>query len=394
MKNNITTSQNEVHQSAARLNSNLLQDKASSSDILNSILNNEPTDRDNIKNEDDPDTPGEAGCIETNENPNKPKGTGGAAIATTNPISEMRQQFLNSDDKEISIEALVHHKNYLDIYGKEYLVKQATEIAIKNPDVIGPLTVDSRGQIYQGNAFFEAMKAIARKHVEIRVIDLPESEICQLMIVANSVGSGKPMETLYREIKVLRTIYINKQGQKSCNTDNKEKYKAVKFIASKVGQSETTVYRLETIGDVCPAFLKRLTNSRTNANDKYTIHSAYKHSIEFRRKRSENTDPESPWNYWGNVMANPHNELTADQVTKLCEAKPKKLSTSNYDSDEVTITTPVRYNFSNLPTNASDEDVFIRLMQHHHSSYTSDNSKHIKLLSIYRKSIDKLITAL
>jgi ParB-like chromosome segregation protein Spo0J len=171
------------------------------------------------------------------------------------------------------------------------------------------ILVNSKYQVLVGWRRLQAITLLGWEEVEVEVVDVPEDEQAAFIVNSNSQRQKSTVE-IYREIKVLKSFWLKKQGTRTdlqVDLPEEEKLKTRERIARSVGTSESAIQKIETVGDKNLDFLTLVDNGTLNS-----LHEAYE-AVKSEKPKHEEEIVEI--------------DLSEIKTCKFCGCIPKRIDT-------------------------------------------------------------------
>lgn len=173
---------------------------------------------------------------------------------------------------KIKVEDILQHAENRRIYSVTN-VEQLME-CIKSLGLMQRIILNSKKEVLCGGRRLEAIKQLGWKEVEVEIVDLPEEDEPAFIVSSNSHRT-KTSEEKYHEIKILKSHWAKKQGQRTDLDDSlseEEKLTTRKRIANSIGVTESEVRKTEYVGDNAMHLLKIIGSGK----DEISLNEAYK----------------------------------------------------------------------------------------------------------------------
>lgn len=211
----------------------------------------------------------------------------------------------NKNIKTVGLDLLRAHPTNIETYqvsNVDGLAESITEIGLRyNP------IVNQEMEVLSGWRRILAMKQLGFTEIEVEVVDIPKESEPSFIVYSNTQRQKSAIE-IYREIKVLKGFWLKKSGTRTdlqSGLTEQEKMSTRQRIASAVGTTESTVHKIETIGDKNIGFLTLVDNGTINS-----LHEAFE-ACKAEKPKHENEVEEI--------------DLTEIRDCKYCGCTPKRI---------------------------------------------------------------------
>lgn len=170
----------------------------------------------------------------------------------------------------VKVAELQQHPGSKEIYSQSDVTELKNSIIMWG--LLQLIIVNKNNQVLAGWRRLQAIIQLGWEDVPVEVVTVPEDEE-QAFIVNTNSQRQKSTSEIYREIKVLKSFWLKKSGTRTdLQTDlsEEEKLSTRQRIARAVGTTESTVHKIESIGDKNIGFLTLVDNGAINS-----LHEAY-----------------------------------------------------------------------------------------------------------------------
>lgn len=174
------------------------------------------------------------------------------------------------EKKVIQVAALLPHPEGSTIYDPS----DVTELKnlIEAMGLLQPIVINPRNQVLIGSRRHKAISMLGWQEVEVHVVDIPQEDEPAYIVNSNSQRQKSSVE-IYKEIKILKSYWAKQQGARTdlvVGLSIEEKSKTRERIARSIGVPETTVHKIESVGDKDVELLRLVDNGLLNS-----LHEAY-----------------------------------------------------------------------------------------------------------------------
>ena len=172
----------------------------------------------------------------------------------------------------IKVGDILQHAENKRIYSATN-IEQLME-CIKSLGLMQNIILNKKNEVLCGYRRLLAIKELGWKEVEVEVIDIPEEDEPAYMVQSNSHRTKTALEK-YHEIKVLKAYWAKPQGHRTDLDDTiseGDKETTRDRIANSIGDTPSTVYKVEFVGDKAPNLLPLI----GSGDDKISLNEAYK----------------------------------------------------------------------------------------------------------------------
>lgn len=176
----------------------------------------------------------------------------------------------NKITKIVGLDLLRAHPTNIETYqvsNVDGLAESINEIGLRyNP------IVNQEMEVLSGWRRVLALKKLGFTEVDVEVVDIPKESEPSFIVNTNSQRQKSTLE-IFREIKILKGFWLKKSGTRTDlqnDLSEEEKMSTRQRIANAIGTTESTVHKIETVGDKNIGFLTLVDNGSINS-----LHEAY-----------------------------------------------------------------------------------------------------------------------
>lgn len=173
---------------------------------------------------------------------------------------------------KIKVEDILQHAENKRIYSVTNV--EQLMVCIQSLGLLQHIILNKKNEVLCGSRRLEAIKQLGWKEVDVEIVDIPEEDEAACMVSSNTHRT-KTSEEKYHEIKILKSHWAKKQGQRTDLDDSlseEEKLTTRKRIANAIGGTESEVRRTEFIGDNAFHLLALI----GSGEEKMSLNEAYK----------------------------------------------------------------------------------------------------------------------
>lgn len=170
----------------------------------------------------------------------------------------------------IQVAALLPHPEGSAIYDPSDVTELKNLIEVMG--LLQPIVINTLNQVLIGSRRLKAITLLEWQEVEVCVVDIPQEDEAAYIVNSNSQRQKSSVE-IYKEIKVLKSYWAKNQGTRTDLIPGltiDEKSKTRDRIARSIGVPQTTIHKIETVGDKDLELLKLVDNGLFNS-----LHEAY-----------------------------------------------------------------------------------------------------------------------
>jgi len=171
--------------------------------------------------------------------------------------------------KTVGLEILHAHPTNIETYqvsNVDALAESIQEIGLNHDPI-----VNSEMQVLSGWRRVTAAKLLGWQEMRVEVVEIPASEEAAFVILSNSQRQKTELE-IFKEIKFLKNLFGNRKGQRMDllpEVSQEQKETTRKRISDAIKTPESTIQRIEFVGDKDSKMLELVSNGHISLNEAY-----------------------------------------------------------------------------------------------------------------------------
>lgn len=180
------------------------------------------------------------------------------------------QPYMNNKiTKTVGLDVLQPHPMGIETYqvsNVDALAESIEEIGLNHYPI-----VNQEMQVLSGMRRIKAFELLGRNEITVEVIEITKEDEPAFVILSNSQRQKTEIE-LYKEIKFLKNLFGNRRGQRSDlmkDLEPSEEGSNRERIAKAVKKPESTVHRIEFVGDKDEKMLELVANGHISLHEAY-----------------------------------------------------------------------------------------------------------------------------